>query len=82
MSSFAYPSVETSWTPPLAETNVAPIDWICSATSGRTSNARTFAPRLPAAPMAASPATPAPMTKTVAGCVLPAAVTCPLNIPP
>ena len=64
------------------DTNVAPIDSICSATSGRTSNARTWAPRLPAAPIAASPATPAPMTKTVAGWVFPAAVTWPLNIPP
>ena len=64
-----------------ADTNVAPIDSICSATSGRTSNARTWAPRLPAAPIAASPATPAPMTKTVAGWVFPAAVTCPAEHP-
>ena len=82
VSSRAYPSLETSCCPPCAETKVAPIDWICSATSGRTSKARTLAPRLPAAPIAANPATPAPITKTVAGWVFPAAVTWPANIPP
>ena len=35
--------------------SVAPIDSICSPTSGRTSNARTCAPRLTAAPIAARP---------------------------
>ena len=82
VSALAYPSEETSCCPPDDDTKVAPIDSICSATSGRTSNARTWAPRLPAAPIAASPATPAPMTNTVAGWVFPAAVTWPLNIPP
>ena len=47
----------------------------CSATSGRVSKARTIAPMPRAAPMAASPATPAPMTSTLAGGTLPAAVT-------
>jgi hypothetical protein len=38
-----------------------------------------MAPMLPAAPMAASPATPAPTTRTLAGGTLPAAVTCPVK---
>ena len=63
-------------------TNCAPIDSTCSATSGRTSNARTIAPSDPAAPMAARPATPAPTTKTRAGGTLPAAVTWPVKSRP
>ena len=39
----------------------------CSLTAARVSNARTMAPRPRAAPMAARPATPAPMTSTFAG---------------
>ena len=50
-----------------------------SATSGRGSVARTIAPREPAAPIAANPATPAPTTSTFAGGTLPAAVTCPVK---
>ena len=50
-----------------------------SATSGRGSVARTIAPRLEAAPIAARPATPAPATSTLAGGTLPAAVTCPVK---
>ena len=38
-----------------------------------------MAPMLPAAPMAASPATPAPTTSTLAGGTLPAAVTWPVK---
>ena len=38
-----------------------------------------MAPMALAVPMAASPPTPAPMTYTVAGGTLPAAVTCPVN---
>jgi hypothetical protein len=38
-----------------------------------------MAPMLPAAPMAARPATPAPTTSTLAGGTLPAAVTCPVK---
>jgi hypothetical protein len=41
--------------------------------------ARTIAPRLEAAPIAARPATPAPATSTLAGGTLPAAVTCPVK---
>ena len=43
----------------------------------RVSKARTTAPRLRAAAIAASPATPAPMTSTCAGFTRPAAVICP-----
>ena len=59
-----------------------PIDATWSATSGRGSVARTIAPRLEAAPIAARPATPAPTTNTRAGGTLPAAVTWPVNIRP
>ena len=38
-----------------------------------------MAPMPRAAPMAASPATPAPITSTLAGGTLPAAVTCPVK---
>ena len=51
----------------------------CSFTSGRVSNARTIAPILLAAPIAESPATPAPMTSTFAGGIFPAAVICPVK---
>ncbi len=51
----------------------------CSLTSGRVSNARTIAPRLFAAPMAARPATPAPITSTFAGGMRPAAVIWPVK---
>ena len=56
-----------------------PRERTCSATSGRGSVARTTAPSDPAAPIAASPATPAPATSTFAGGTLPAAVTCPVK---
>ncbi len=51
----------------------------CSLTSGRVSKERTMAPMLLAAPMAARPATPAPMTSTLAGGILPAAVIWPVK---
>src|SRR5690349_12884293 len=56
-----------------------PSDLTWSATSGRGSVARTIAPSDPAVPIAASPATPAPATSTLAGGTLPAAVTCPVK---
>ncbi len=46
----------------------------CSLTTGRTSNASTTAPSRRAVPMAISPATPAPMTRPLAGRTVPAAV--------
>ena len=52
-----------------------PMDSICSATSGRTSKAYVTAPSETLVPMAARPATPAPITRTLAGGILPAAVT-------
>ncbi|MCG3201716.1 MAG: hypothetical protein NFCOHLIN_01586 [Gammaproteobacteria bacterium] len=55
------------------------MDLTWSATSGRVSLARTIAPRPEAAPMAASPATPAPITNTFAGGTLPAAVIWPVK---
>ena len=55
------------------------MDSICSATSGRTSKARVMAPRETEVPMAARPATPAPITSTRAGATLPAAVICPMK---
>ena len=50
-----------------------------SRTAARVSKARTIAPSPRAAPMAASPATPAPMTSTFAGGTRPAAVICPVK---
>ena len=55
-------------------TYFAPTLSICSFTSGRTSVATTFAPRRLAVAMACRPATPAPITKTLAGNTIPAAV--------
>ena len=55
------------------------MDLTWSPTSGRVSLARTMAPRPDAVPIAARPATPAPMTKTLAGGTLPAAVIWPVK---
>ena len=52
---------------------------ICSLTTGRVSKERTIAPRPLATPIAARPATPAPMTRTLAGGTLPAAVIWPVK---
>ena len=46
----------------------------CSATAGRTSNAETTAPSRRAVAIAWRPATPAPITSTRAGAIVPAAV--------
>ena len=48
-------------------------------TAGRVSKALTIAPKLLAAPIAAKPATPAPITITLAGGTFPAAVICPVK---
>lgn len=63
----------------LTSKNSAPSDSICSFTAGLTSNPLTTAPILLAVPMAARPATPPPITSTLAGGTLPAAVICPVN---
>jgi hypothetical protein len=54
--------------------NFAPSDCTCSFTAGRTSVAVTMAPRRRAVAIACSPATPTPMTKTLAAGTVPAAV--------
>ena len=59
--------------------NSAPMLLTCSFTAARVSKARTMAPRPRAAPIAASPATPAPITSTLAGGTRPAAVICPVK---
>jgi hypothetical protein len=64
---------------PLTVRNSAPRLLACSRTASRVSKTRTIAPRDLAAPMAASPATPPPMTNTLAGGTLPAAVICPVK---
>ena len=61
------------------KTNSAPMDSICSDTSGRTSKAMVMAPSDTDVPIAARPATPAPTTSTLAGGTLPAAVICPMK---
>ena len=48
----------------------------CSRTASRVSKTRTMAPMDFAAPMAARPATPPPMTNTLQGGTRPAAVIC------
>ena len=55
-------------------TKVAPRLSTCSLATGRTSVADTMAPRRRAVAMACRPATPAPMTNTRAGAMVPAAV--------
>ena len=58
----------------LTSTNFAPKLWTCSLTSGRISNASTTAPRRREVAIACKPATPAPITNTLAGLIVPAAV--------
>lgn len=58
----------------LSSRNSAPNDSTCSLTAALVSNPRTMAPMFLAVPMADSPATPPPITSTLAGGTLPAAV--------
>ncbi len=51
-----------------------PTLWTCSLAAGRKSYAEATAPSLRAVAMAWSPATPAPITSTRAGVMVPAAV--------
>ena len=53
---------------------VAPRLSTCSLAAGRTSVALTIAPSRRAVAIACSPATPAPITSTRAGVIVPAAV--------
>ena len=79
---FAYPPSPDPSSSKSKSKKSAPIDSICSATSGLTSNALTIAPNDWAVPIAANPATPAPITKTLAGATFPAAVIWPVkNLP-
>ena len=55
-------------------TKRAPRERTCSATVGRVSNASTRAPSRLAVAMACRPATPAPITNTRAGGMVPAGV--------
>ena len=57
----------------------APMLCTSSRTPDLVSKARTIAPKLWAQPTAESPATPAPITKTLAGGIFPAAVICPVK---
>ncbi len=54
--------------------NLAPSEATCSPAAARTSVAVTTAPMRRAVAMAWSPATPAPITKTLAAGTVPAAV--------
>lgn len=54
--------------------NSAPKDSTCSLTAARVSKALTIAPIFLAVPIADKPATPPPITNTLAGGTLPAAV--------
>lgn len=65
--------------PPPTVRNWAPMDCACSRTAVRVSNTRTTAPSDLAAPTAARPATPPPMTSTLAGGMRPAAVIWPVK---
>ena len=79
---FAYPPEPLPSSSKSSIKKSASILSTCSFTSGLVSNALTIAPILFAAPIAAKPATPAPMTRTFAGGIFPAAVICPVkNLP-
>ncbi len=79
---FAYPPSPLPSESKSSIKNSAPIDSICSDTSGLTSNALTIAPIDCAVPIAANPATPAPITRILAGGTFPAAVIWPVkNLP-
>lgn len=64
----------------LISRNSAPKDSTCSLTAERVSNPLTIAPIFLAWPIAANPATPPPITRTLAGGTFPAAVICPIRI--
>ena len=70
----AYPPSPDPLAAPGRSTNRAPSDSTSPRACGRTSYALTTAPRRRAVPMACSPATPVPSTRTPAGRIVPAAV--------
>eukprot|EP00982_Pelagococcus_subviridis_P009671 30937-Pelagococcus_subviridis.AAC.29 len=75
--SFAYPPAPSPLSSSSTSRNSAPMDSTCSLAAALTSNARTIAPMFFAVCTAASPATPAPTTRTFAGGTFPAIVNCP-----
>mmetsp|Transcript_18195 Transcript_18195/g.41912 ORF Transcript_18195/g.41912 Transcript_18195/m.41912 type:complete len:205 (+) Transcript_18195:2239-2853(+) len=80
--SLAYPPAPLPSSSKSTSRNCPPIASTCSFVTGRTSKALTMAPMFLAVWMAASPATPVPSTKTLAGGTFPAAVICPAkNLP-
>mmetsp|Transcript_3228 Transcript_3228/g.9360 ORF Transcript_3228/g.9360 Transcript_3228/m.9360 type:complete len:276 (-) Transcript_3228:848-1675(-) len=72
--SLAYPPPPSPDSSSSTVRNSAPSDLACSATAARVSKTRTMAPMFLAVPIALRPATPPPMTSTLAGGILPAAV--------
>ena len=75
LSSAAYPPPPSVLMPPRSTSrNFAPSERTCSPAAARTSYASTTAPSRRAVAMACRPATPAPMTNTFAGGMVPAAV--------
>lgn len=80
--SFAYPPEPSPDSFSLTSKNSAPSDLNYSLTAARVSKPLTMAPRDLAVAMEDRPATPPPMTKTLAGGSLPAAVIWPVkNLP-
>jgi len=80
--SFAYPPAPSPSSLSLTSINSAPRDYTCSLTADLVSNPLTIAPKLLAVAIADKPATPPPITKTLAGGSLPAAVIYPVkNLP-
>jgi len=72
--SLAYPPVPSPDSFSLTSKNSAPRDLNYSLTAALVSKPLTMAPRLFAVAIAERPATPPPITKTLAGGSLPAAV--------
>jgi hypothetical protein len=72
--SLAYPPPPSPLSCILTVRNSAPTDSIYSLTASLVSKPLTIAPKLLAVPMADKPATPPPITNTLAGGNLPAAV--------
>lgn len=80
--SFAYPPVPSPLSAIFTSINSAPSDYTYSLTAALVSNPLTIAPKLLAVAIADKPATPPPITKTLAGGSLPAAVIYPVkNLP-
>mmetsp|Transcript_3340 Transcript_3340/g.11581 ORF Transcript_3340/g.11581 Transcript_3340/m.11581 type:complete len:308 (-) Transcript_3340:521-1444(-) len=75
--SLAYPPAPSPSSSMDTSRNSAPMLSTCSRAALRTSKARTTAPMFFAVWIAARPATPAPITSTLAGGTLPAMVNCP-----